>query len=140
MTKRLGFTKEEIMKIVSILEWQTDNLLLLQEHYMKLQGKLFHEKWKFRMVAKRLKEIAPDEAISEEELNERGWEPFQKILLKAESEMYIQSDEDIISVNIKIVNQKEKMSLLEEVIKNLNQRNFQIKNAIDYLKFTGGEI
>jgi len=38
---------------------------------MKLQGKLFHEKWKFRMVAKRLKEIAPDEAISEEELNEQ---------------------------------------------------------------------
>ena len=34
MTKRLGFTKEEIMKIVSILEWQTDNLLLLQEHYI----------------------------------------------------------------------------------------------------------
>jgi hypothetical protein len=24
------------------------------------------------------------------------------------------------------------------VIKNLNQRNFQIKNAIDYLKFTNG--
>ena len=70
-TKRLGFTKEEIMKIVSILEWQTDNLLLLQEHYMKLRGKLFHEKWKFRMVAKRLKEISPDEAISEEELNEQ---------------------------------------------------------------------
>ena len=78
--------------------------------------------------------------MSEEELEERGWEPFQKILLKAESEMYVQSDQDIISVNIKIVNQKEKMSLLEEVIKNLNQRNFQIKNAIDYLKFTGGEI
>lgn len=71
MTKRVGFSKAELMKIIGILEWQTDNLLLLQEHYMKLQQDLFHEKWKFRYVAKRLKEIAPDEAISEEELDKQ---------------------------------------------------------------------
>jgi hypothetical protein len=71
MTKRIGFSKAELMKIIGILEWQTDNLLLLQEHYMKLQQDLFHEKWKFRYVAKRLKEIAPDEAISEEELDKQ---------------------------------------------------------------------
>ena len=28
--------------------------------------------------------------------------------------------------------------MIAEIIKNLNQRNFQIKNAIDYLKFTNG--
>lgn len=78
--------------------------------------------------------------MSEEELRERGWVPFEKILLKTEAEMYMQSDKDIIQTNIKIVNQKEKMSLLEEIIKNLNQRNFQIKNAIDYMKLTGGEL
>jgi hypothetical protein len=78
--------------------------------------------------------------MSEEELKERGWEPFEKILLKTEAEMYMQSDKDIIQTNIKIVNQKEKMSLLEEIVKNLNQRNFQIKNAIDYMKLTGGEL
>ena len=71
MTKRIGFSKAELMKIIGILEWQTDNLLLLQEHYMKLQQDLFHEKLKFRYVAKRLKEIAPDEAISEEELDKQ---------------------------------------------------------------------
>jgi hypothetical protein len=78
--------------------------------------------------------------MSEEELKSRNWIPFDKILLKAESEMYIQSDQDIIQTNIKIVNQREKMSLLEEIVKNLNQRNFQIKNAIDYMKLTGGEL
>jgi hypothetical protein len=39
--------------------------------YMALQQELFHEKWKFRYVARRLKEVAPHEAISEEELNEQ---------------------------------------------------------------------
>ena len=60
--------------------------------------------------------------------------------MKAESEQYIQADKDIIQTNIKSVNQKEKMSILEEIIKNLNQRNFQIKNAIDYMKWTNGEM
>ena len=38
---------------------------------MQLEQAIFHEKWKFRYVARRLKEIAPHEAISEEELNEQ---------------------------------------------------------------------
>ena len=43
-----------------------------------------------------------------------------------------------MSKDMKMVNQKEKMSFLEEVIKNLNQRNFQIRNAIEWKKFTQG--
>ena len=39
---------------------------------------------------------------------------------------------------MRIVMQKEKLDFLEEVIKNLNQRNFQIKNAIEWRKFTQG--
>jgi hypothetical protein len=50
----------------------------------------------------------------------------------------LESDKDIIQSSVKIVNQKEKLAFLEEVIKNINQRNFQIKNAIDWKKFTNG--
>jgi uncharacterized protein YbaP (TraB family) len=76
--------------------------------------------------------------LSQEELDELKWEPFMKRLMKNEIDMYLESDKGIIQQNMKIVNQKEKLAFLEEVIKNLNQRNFQIKNAIDYLKFTNG--
>ena len=38
---------------------------------MQLEQALFHEQWKFRYVARRIKEISPDEAISEEELDEQ---------------------------------------------------------------------
>ena len=76
--------------------------------------------------------------LSQEELDELNWEPFAKRLLKNEIEMYIDSDKDIIQNNVRLVNQKEKLSFLEEVIKNINQRNFQIKNAIDWKKFTNG--
>jgi hypothetical protein len=58
--------------------------------------------------------------------------------MKNEIDMYIDSDKDIIGNNMRIVNQKEKLGFLEEVLKNLNQRNFQIRNAIEWKKFTQG--
>jgi hypothetical protein len=76
--------------------------------------------------------------MSQEELDEMNWEPFMKRLMKNEIDMYLESDKDIVQTNIRIVNQKEKLAFLEEVIKNINQRNFQIKNAIDWKKFTNG--
>jgi len=76
--------------------------------------------------------------MSQEELDAENWEPFQKRLMKNEIDMYLESDKDIIANNIRIVNQQEKLDFLQEVIKNLNQRNYQIKNAIDWSKFTNG--
>ena len=64
------------MTILKILKHQWDTMLDMEEQnyennkkYMALQQELFHEKWKFRYVARKLKEIAPYEAISEEELD-----------------------------------------------------------------------
>lgn len=76
--------------------------------------------------------------LSQEELDELNWEPFVKRLMKNEVDMYLDSDKDIIQNNIRIINQKEKLAFLEEVLKNVNQRNFQIKNAIEWKKFTQG--
>jgi len=76
--------------------------------------------------------------LSQEELDELNWEPFVKRLMKNEVDMYIDSDKDIIQNNVRIINQKEKLAFLEEVLKNVNQRNFQIKNAIEWKKFTQG--
>jgi hypothetical protein len=76
--------------------------------------------------------------LSQEELDELNWEPFVKRLMKNEVDMYLDSDKDIIHNNVRIINQKEKLAFLEEVLKNINQRNFQIKNAIEWKKFTQG--
>lgn len=76
--------------------------------------------------------------LSDEELKNLNWEPFMKRLMKNEVDLYLESDKDIIANNMRIVNQKEKLDMLEEILKNLNQRNFQIKNAIDWKKFTQG--
>ena len=63
--------KKDLIRIVGTMTYQTDRLLDLYTIVKQLESDLFHEKWKFRYVARRLKQVAPHEAISEEELDEQ---------------------------------------------------------------------
>jgi hypothetical protein len=67
----IKLTKKQVLEQIKLMADQTDRLLLSQKIIMELEQKLFHEKWKFRYVARRLKQYAPHEAISEEELDEQ---------------------------------------------------------------------
>ena len=74
--------------------------------------------------------------MTEDELEERGWEQFQGRLLKNEISNYIETDDDYIKIKQNIVVQQEKINYLDSIIKQLNNRGFQIKNAIDWLKYS----
>ena len=70
--------KKDVMTILKILKHQWDTMLDMEEQnyennkqYMKMEQQLFHEKWKVRYLTRRLREIAPHEALSEEELDEQ---------------------------------------------------------------------
>jgi hypothetical protein len=74
-----------------------------------------------------------------EETKKLGWElPPRGIILKADIPMYIESDNDIIDLSLKIGMQGEKVEFLESIIKSLHNRNFLIKNAIDFIKYLSG--
>lgn len=75
------------------------------------------------------------------ETQEKGWKlpPIGKIL-RQDVASYIDADPDIIKLALKIGIQHEKISLLESIIDLISKRGFQIKNAIDYLKFTNGVL
>ena len=73
-----------------------------------------------------------------EDLQEKGWEQQPLKILKTDLPQYIGSDGDIIKMNQKIAYQKEKIEFLESVIRTINNRGFQIKNAIDWEKFKVG--
>jgi len=51
---------------------------------------------------------------------------------------YIESDDDVIKLKQQLVVLQEKVSYLDSVIRMINNRGFQIKNALDWLKFTNG--
>ena len=71
---KINFSKKELIDIMKIMQINTDNEVRLNRLNMQLENDLFHEKWKFRYVAKTLKHVAkqigqPDLAVTEEELD-----------------------------------------------------------------------
>jgi len=53
------------------MDKRSDELMQMQHDLLRLNQDLFHEKWKFRHVSRILKEVAPHEAITEEELEQQ---------------------------------------------------------------------
>jgi len=76
--------------------------------------------------------------MSQEELTQFGWEPFELNILKTEADDMIESDIDYIKASEKVNFQEEKVSYLESVIKIVQNRQWQIRAMIDWLKFTQG--
>ena len=76
--------------------------------------------------------------LDQETLKENNWKPNPRSILKGDIPMYIDSDQDIINLTLKIGLQKEKVSILESIIKNISDRGYMIKNYIDWQKFTNG--
>ena len=76
--------------------------------------------------------------MSKEELDKRGWEPFDLTVLKTDIDRFMLSDDDIIHITNKILLQKEKVNYLESVVKIINNRQWFIRSTIDWLKFTNG--
>lgn len=79
--------------------------------------------------------------MSQEELEEEGWEQWQgNKPLKNEMEEYLQVDSDLIALQDKVEYFKTVLYHLEQIIRSLNSRTWDIKNAIEWNKFTNGMI
>jgi hypothetical protein len=77
--------------------------------------------------------------MSREELATRGLEPFTLKILRQDIPLYLNSDSDIVRSRQRCFYQREKISLLEEIIKELNNRHWKIRNAIEWRRFVNGQ-
>ena len=73
-----------------------------------------------------------------ESLEEIDREPWMKKVLKNELDVYIDSDNDMIEMNLKVVMQEEKVNYLDSVMRHLNNRGYLIRQMIDWAKCTHG--
>ena len=64
--------------------------------------------------------------------------PFPLKVLKQDISIYLDSDEELIELKNKLEYYKNILTYLEGILKSLNNRGFQIKNAIDWKKFSEG--
>jgi hypothetical protein len=76
--------------------------------------------------------------MSKEELVQFNWEPFELNVLKTEANDLIDSDNEYIRMSQKTDFQKEIVNYLEGVVKIVQNRQWQIRAMIDWIKFTQG--
>ena len=77
-------------------------------------------------------------SATQEELSDIGREQFLGKTLKNEIMINVELDELIISIDAKISMLEVKVLTLEEIMKSINSRGYQIKNAIDWRRLTLG--
>lgn len=65
-------------------------------------------------------------------------EPLHLKIIQKDLPLYLDSDPKVIEITNKVNSQTVKVNVIEGFIKELNQRSFNIKNAIDYMKFKNG--
>jgi hypothetical protein len=76
--------------------------------------------------------------LSQEELKEYGWEPFQ-FALKSDISTYLEADKDLIKLLEKKVYHDETVSVIESIMNELKQRTWQLRDFISWEKFVGGQ-
>lgn len=65
-------------------------------------------------------------------------EPLDHKVLKADLDLYLDSDEKLNAIRGKYEMQKIKVEMVEAFLKALNNRSFQIKNAVEWRRFQAG--
>src|ERR1019366_2772669 len=76
--------------------------------------------------------------MSEEKLKSLAWEPNPLRIMKDDLSRHIKSDKFLIKVSLQIGEQEELISHLASIIDQINKRGWDIKNCLEWLKFTNG--
>jgi len=134
-------------------EWKTDsgyNPTDLSNEALRIPT--LHAKWmqylsKERLLLKKLesdcKRLKHDKyefyTMGPNEDTPKTWKlPPKGIILKSEAMNYVDSDSDIIEMNLKVAYQNEKVDYLVEIVKQINNRQWHIRNAIEWHRFQAG--
>lgn len=66
--------------------------------------------------------------------------PFNLTLVKSDLPIYVDSDDEMCDLELKMSYQQGIVTYLESIIKEINNRNWTIRNAIEWRKFTNGIV
>ena len=79
--------------------------------------------------------------LTQEELNKLGWEQYLgNAPLNNQMNEYLDSDPDVIKMNDKVEYIEACLTQLDYIMRSINSRSFDIKNAIEWSKFTSGVL
>ena len=102
-----------------------NNLMLLRKKAEQQKKNIRHERYEFYSG-----KADPDVYIEN---------PFpKKIRDKDTMSKYLDADEKLSGVSLKIDYYEVMLKYIEEILKQINQRNYIIKNSIDFMRFSSG--
>ena len=79
--------------------------------------------------------------LTKEELAELGWDQYlNNRPLKNEMDEVMTTDDDIIQITDKVEYIKTVVYQLEQILKSINSRTWDVKSAIEWYKFTNGGL
>lgn len=77
--------------------------------------------------------------LTKEELLKHNWQQYQyKTPLKSELERLLETDDNLLNILDRESYIKICFEYTEEILKSLRERNWQIRNAIEFIKFQAG--
>jgi hypothetical protein len=107
--------------------------------YMEEGMKLKQLRAKYKQL-KLLKEQYYRGELDITELQQYGWEPQPLKILRTDISTYIDADQDMINLSLKVGMIEEKVNYLEAIIKMISNRWFQLKTIVDWERFRTGAM
>lgn len=117
------------------------NRIKLHAKYLRIQT---DEKKAFWVLERKYKVLRADKKEflinpTKEVMEEKKWVlPARGRLLKNEVEEFLNTDSELLDLELKLTAQQEKIDVLKSILGELRGRGFDIKNAIEDRKFRDG--
>jgi hypothetical protein len=77
--------------------------------------------------------------MSEEQQKELGWEPFDLNILRTDVDRILYADIELIELQNKLNEIARIINYVEDIVKIISNRQWSIRSAIDWMKFTNGQ-
>lgn len=77
-------------------------------------------------------------SMSQEDLAARGWKPNPLKILRQDLPKYIDSDPDVVKMSLKIAYVEACAKYLEDIVRQVHNRNYVVKSIQDWLRFQSG--
>ena len=112
----------------------------LHNKYLKIlsQARLTLRKLKIekRNLSRVLREYYLGKLNNPEDLKDINREPFLDKVMKQDVKEYIETDDEMIDLDTKMEYTEEKIEVVQEILRMINARGYQINNAIKWRELT----
>tara|TARA_Y100000593_G_scaffold27373_1_gene54711 strand:+ start:1088 stop:1516 length:429 start_codon:yes stop_codon:yes gene_type:complete len=121
-----------------LLEVEASNQASLHDKYLKLfiqsgaEYRMIKQKYDYLLLQKRHYYLGKG---TKEDYEKK---PFDLNVIKSDLDFYLNADEDLQEIQTKLDYHKLKIDFLEKTLSAIRSRGYDIKSAIDWIKFKNG--